>query len=104
MLAKNRLNRMARRFLVTYVVLLLILLIGLAEVALLAWRGADPLTAVSTPWKLAAVGLLLALGFAARYLRPSLLAPPEPTPEPQPELNPIEIERERIERWAKQGW
>ena len=104
MLAKNRLNQMARRFLVAYVVLLLILLIGLAEVALLTWRGADPLTAVSTPWKLAAMSLLLVLGFEARYLRPSLLTPSEPTPEPQSELNPIEIERERIERWAKRGW
>jgi hypothetical protein len=86
------------------VALLLILIIGLAEVALLTWRGADPLTAVTTPWKLSAISLLMVLAFAARYLRPYLLAPPEPTPEPQPILNPIEIERERIERWSKRGW
>lgn len=103
MLTKNQLNPTARRFFVAYMVLLLIVFIGLAEVALLSWRGADPLTAVSMPWKLGAVSLLLVLGFVARYLRPYLLAPADPTPELQPELNPLEIERERIERWARRS-
>jgi hypothetical protein len=47
---------------------------------------------------------MMVLVFVARYFRPYLLTPPEPTPELQPILDPIEIERERIKRWTKQGF
>ncbi|MCB9420165.1 MAG: hypothetical protein H6667_10185 [Ardenticatenaceae bacterium] len=104
MLAKNRLNQTARRFILAYLVLMLTLLVGLVEVTLLILTGADPMTAVSTPWKLLAFNLLIVLAFVGRYLRPCLLTPSELTPQPQRELNPIEIERERIERWAKRVW
>lgn len=105
MFANNQLNRTARRIMMAYFVLLLALFIGLVEVALLRLTGADPMTAVTVPWKLWAMNLLLVLAFVGRYLRPYLLAALESTTEPQPApiLNPIEIEKERIERWAKRG-
>ena len=104
MFAKNQLNRTTQRILMAYFVLLLALLIGLVEVALLFLTGDDPMTAVSIPWKLLSFNLMMVLVFVARYLGPYLLTPPEPTPELQPILDPIEIERERIKRWAKQGF
>ena len=106
MFVENQLNRTVRRIAMAYSILGLTLLVGLAEVSLLALSGVDPMTAVTLPWKLWAMNLLLVLAFAGRYLRPYLLAPPEPAPEPQPVpvLNPLEIEKECIERWAKRGW
>ena len=104
MSANNQLNPTARRILMAYFVLLLTLLIGLVEVALLFLNGDDPMTAVFTPWKLLAFNLMIVLAFVARYLRPYLLTSPEPALEPQPILDPIEIERKRIEYWAKRGF
>jgi hypothetical protein len=104
MFDSNQLNQTARRLTIAYSTLGLTLMVGLAEVTLLALLGADPLTAVTLPWKLWAMNLLLVMAFVGRYLRPYLLTPPEPAPEPQRKLNPLEIERERIERWAKRGW
>jgi hypothetical protein len=106
MFIKDQLNRTARRIAMAYSILGLTLLVGLAEVPLLALSGVDPMTAVTLPWKLWAMNLLLVLAFAGRYLRPYLLTLLEPAPEPQPIsiLSPLEIEKERIERWAKRGW
>lgn len=104
MSTNDRMNQTARWVLTTYFVLLLTLLIGLAKVAQLFLTGDDPMSAFSTPWKLLAFNSMMVLVFVARYLQPFLLTPPEPTPEPQPKYDPIEIERERIEFWAKQGF
>ena len=101
--AKNQINQTARRLIIIYTILLATLLLGLLEMTILALTGADPATAVSAPWKLLAFNLMMVLVFMARYARPYLLAPPQPQPKPQPTTNPIEIERERIERWAKRG-
>lgn len=70
MFAKNQLNRTTQRILMAYFVLLLALLIGLVEVALLFLTGDDPMTAVSIPWKLLSFNLMMVLVFVARYLRP----------------------------------
>lgn len=101
--AKNQMNQTARRLLTVYTILALTLLLGLLEMTILALTGADPLTAVSAPWKLLAFNLLMVLVFVARYARPYLLAPPQPQPASQPITDPIEIEKERIERWARRG-
>lgn len=101
MFSENRLNRTARWLIFAYMVLLFILLVGLVEVALLALSGYDPMTAVTTPWKLTAVNLMMVLAFIARYLRISALTLSEPVQKTQPTLDPVEIERERIERWAR---
>lgn len=104
MSTNKQLNKTARQVLMAYFVLLLTMLIGLVEVALLSLTGDDTMSAVSTPWKLLAFNLMMVLMFVARYLGPNLLTPSEPIPEPQPIRVPIEIERERIDYWAQQGF
>lgn len=100
----NQFNQTTRWFLLIYFGLLFVLLISIVEMALLVMMGGDPLTAVSIPWKLLAFNLLMVLAFVGRYLRPYLLTPAQTNPKPPPELNPLEIEQARIERWAKRGW